>query len=376
MYESEYPLKISRKLAKIVAYVAEKHRVNGIEIHKSIKIPRSTVYLYLEKYFGEEKPIKLKAVINPQKLGLKQALLYLKRAKRPLLEKIINRELIDYWIYYTKVYDGGNWDFFVYNIPMGNNQQFVKLIDMALENELVDSYKLEWVIGPHIIKWGFKWFKNGKMIYDWDSWVEEIETSSEELPESLKETAILTTRLDKLDIQIMSRIERDITFLNYSEMSRHMKASRRAIKRHYENHLRARGLFSTIFIALPAIFKEYEKYLFDIEFPDEKTMGKFINSMSGKPFGVLAYRIVDITMRLTNSVRIAIIFPPRVLLGFLKTLDKLKDEGMISRFRYSIVDPVMERIHILPYDYIDPEILRWKFNFDQWRETLLALPKK
>jgi len=261
---------------------------NLMRLSRVTGIPKSTLYNRIKKI--RETGISVEPLINASKMGLKRVFIIVRTKPGKLITvyNILNnipwRRIIvishePYDMIFAKFY-----------IPAEENILIKRLFKRLLTLRLIKSYKLyethEELYGLKLnskyvnaenktvkLAWR-KWFEN---ITNTDNWNQSI------LPLNILEEPQYKIHVDKHDVIILQHLEIN-AFRDYVELGKIINLSPTTVKHHYSKHLVGYGIILGYVPRVALFHPDLLNYLFGIiDFPDEKSMLSFVNTLWNTP---------------------------------------------------------------------------------------------
>ncbi len=134
------------------------------------------------------------------------------------------------------------------------------------------SIKHEW-FNPKTKTWDF----------DWDGWVQEIETENTDLPHVLAEPRAFPVKADEIDVFILKELEKDAT-VSFKRLAKRLGISPQLVRYHYYNHLIDRDLLKGFEVMAFHFGNDSEFSFFIFSFDEEQNLARFASSLLDKPF--------------------------------------------------------------------------------------------
>jgi len=327
-------------------------------------LPVTTVRFRLEK-MKKEGQVLVAANPNLPKLGLAKAFMvadaYLGRQNQ-LFETIRNTL---YWTYIIRCY--GKHDGFCsyFAFPATYMKELEKYMQEAERLHAFSNSTFFWCTNARVVPPDFSLydFKDRKWKFDWQHWTRNVLAAPYELPEPIKEPADYAITVDKKDLLIIKELQKDET-IGFNKLAEIVGISPQSVGSRYQYHILKRKLIVDYAVDVyPYPLEISDLYLFEIDFADECCLGKFANACEGKPFVVSYSKIIRKNAILVNIYIVKTEFP-----NFIKVLNRLFVEGLITDFFYVTLDQSAYRRQTISYEYFKNG--RWLYDHLEGVERL------
>jgi DNA-binding Lrp family transcriptional regulator len=196
----------------------------------------------------------------------------------------------------------------------------------------------------------FSWydFKEKKWIFNWQQWTSDVLAADDDLPKPIREPSDYAITVDKNDLLIIKELQKDET-IEFNKLAEIVGISPQSVGSRYHNHILKRRLIVDYAVDVyPYPLEISDLYLFEIDFADECCLGKFANACEGKPFVVSYSKIIGKNAILVNIYIVKTEFP-----NFIKVLNRLFVEGLITDFFYVTLDQSAYRRQTISYEYFE-----------------------
>jgi len=350
--------------AKILETIGELGARNITLIAKRTHLPVTTARFRLEKM---KKDGQILVAANPDlsKLGLARAFMvadaYLGHQNQ-LFETIRNTA---YWTYIIRCY--GKYDGFCsyFAFPATHMKALEKYVQEAKSLQAFSDSRFFWCTNARVVPPDFSWydFKEKKWNFDWQQWPSDVLAGDDDLPRPIREPSDYAITVDKSDLLIIKELQKDET-IEFNKLAEIVGISPQSIGSRYHNHILRRGLIVDYAVDVyPYPLEISDLYLFKIDFADQRCLAKFANACEGKPFVVSYSKIIGKNAILANIYVIKMEFP-----NFIRALNRLFVEGLITDFFYVTLDQSAYRRQTISYEYFENG--RWLYDHSERVERL------
>jgi DNA-binding Lrp family transcriptional regulator len=259
----------------------------------------------------------------------------------------------------------------IYGIPAGKEPEFEEFVRKLREIEQVRNLNFVWSTCIQSVNATSTWFDKSseEWIFPWDSWLKEVQSNHEELPNTLREPDGYVQKADWIDIMILKELEKN-SAIKLKEIAKKLNLSLQALKYHFENHVIREQMFEG-----PQIIANHYKelspdmYYFRFVFQNYENLSKFANSLMNKPF----VRAIGKTYR-ENQLLVQIYLPRQQLRNFIEALSKLIKTMFLNTYEYMIMDPTKKERQTISYEYFKDN--NWEYDHKKYLENMQATLKK
>lgn len=367
---TRYPKTIDRINTKILETLQLYGPRNIKTIAESIGMPDTTVRFRIKKLM-KQGLLLVTANLNFAKLGLARGFLITDSllGRQYPLHKVIHGT--DYWNYIARCY--GKFDGFIayFAFPAKYKKELQEYLKEAAKLKAFSNYSFFWITNTYFPYVSFEWydFEEKRWKFRWDKWVDEILSSSEEMPEILREPDDYTALVDEPDLLILKELEKD-AMQDFRKLAKVVGITPPSLHFRWHNHIVKRKLilqYTTNFKPYP--FQTSDFYSFIIEFNDEKSLARFCNASNRKPFVVSYGKVIG-----KDSLVLGVHIPKREFPNLVKSLNFLHTKGIIENFLYAMVDIMSHERQTVSYEFFkDGE---WTYDHKRKLEELRRLVKK
>jgi hypothetical protein len=246
----------------------------------------------------------------------------------------------DYWVFQCSIYgrfDGcaGFW-----NIPIGEEDNFIDFFNTLVELGVVRDYHLHWTTDPYYPGISSKWYRiqDKTWTYNWEEFFKEISVEQgNEVPEMLRDPGEYSTKVDAIDLQIINELEENAK-LSLPEI----------------------GGYQVEIYRFP--FPLCEILFFTFDFDNSQDMNNFISAFIDKPIAINISKIID-----QNSIVSQVYLPKWELRKFIKLLSRLTKLGYMKSYLYYIQDMYESWRELIPIENYDDG---WVYKQDKYIDAI------
>ena len=237
----------------------------------------------------------------------------------------------EYWIFLTQILSNKPMVYGLYIIPYDNVPQAIDFFDEMVKLDIIKDYDLYHSTCFHRVNPNLTWYDATQRgwIFEWDDIIESMEYAPTTLPKTLKDPDKFVNYADKIDIEILWRLELDAT-KSFSDLAKELNTTPQNIRYHYNEHIMKKFLIEG--------FEVYIKKYMDnnivnvytiIDFSNRNAMARLANIFRNRPFTEVLGKILT-----KNSLLVNISIPMSELINYLKTLNTLMKLGYIRNYKY------------------------------------------
>jgi DNA-binding Lrp family transcriptional regulator len=331
---------------------------NIAEVAQRINVPARTVNHRIKR-LKSNFSLWFQARVYHTFIGLKKAFVFARSTSgcERLLWKAM--EANDYWLFLTARYDEPESFYGIYGIPIDHTQEFEQFVNEIKALEIAQNIDLLWSTCIQTVNLTDNWYdhKSGRWIFEWDKWIEDIETQEASLPYTLLETESFPQKADWIDIVILKELQKNAA-CELRDIAKLLHVRPQVVQYHYRNCVIAKGLIECCSVWLPHFEAVSNNYCFRFNFNDEKNMAKFARSLMNKPFVRSMGKIYGKRALLVN-----IYLPREEFRGFTDTLSTLIKKGLIESYDYVIEDFSRWKAQSISYEFFKDK--SWKYNHEE-----------
>lgn len=309
--------------------------------------------------------LQIRARLNFHKLGLRRAIVYTeaKPGKEKTLRTLIENQ--PYWTYITRCFGKFNGTYALFSFPAQFTKEFEGYLKETSKQNIVDNYAIYWVTDFCEATPTFNWFdfKKHRWNFHWQDWIKEIEHTIKALPKRLSDPETYPNLADKTDLLILKELEKDGT-TEFKELAKIVAMTPEAVRYRYQNHILERELIADYEISIfPYPHQSSDLTSFAIDFVDQASLARFVNSLKKKPF------VLNYTKGSRQNKLIAHFFTPKIEFPHLiDSLNQLIEMGVAERFFHVVLDISSYKRQTVSYESYEKN--KWTYNH---QETLKSL---
>jgi DNA-binding Lrp family transcriptional regulator len=332
---------------------------NISQVAHSISLPQTTVRFRMMRMI-QNSFLFLHLVPNTEKMGLKRTVIFVEAAPGYEIDLIEYLQVNDFWIFMCQVYGKIEGSASIWTIPHGKTMEFQSFLEKLLEIGVAKNFEIMWTTPFHYIPVNGRWFdpKEKTWIFNWNEWIDEIETIEGELPDTLTKNEKEPMRVDITDLQIIAELENN-ALLTFSEISKILGIPQSKIKYHYYEHIIKKGLVAGHQVeTYPYPFPICEIPFFKFEFDNPSNLKKFILSLLDKPIAINVGKVIG-----ENSLISHIYLPKWELRRLTRALSILEKRGLLKRYDYYLQDMYQTFKETIPFENYESN--EWSYNLDR-----------
>jgi len=369
-WATRYQKTIDQTNAKILETLQLYGPRNIKTIAASIDMPDTTVRFRIKKLM-KQGLLLVTTNLNFTKLGLARGFLITDSllGRQDLLHNVIHGT--DYWNYIARCY--GKFDGFIayFAFPVKYKKELQAYLKEAAKLKAVFHHLFFWITDTYFPYVSFEWydFEEKRWKFRWDEWVDEILSSSKEMPEILKEPDDYRVLVDEHDLLILKELEKD-AMQDFRKLAKIVGITPPSLHFRWHNHIVKRMLilqYTTNFKPYP--FQTSDFYSFIIEFNDEKSLAKFCNASNRKPFIISYAKVIG-----ENSLVLGIYILKSEFPNLIKTLNSLHTKGIVKSFLYVMLDVMSHERQTVSYEFFKDG--KWRYDHKRKLEELKKLMEK
>jgi DNA-binding Lrp family transcriptional regulator len=347
---------LDRTNAKIIEGLTKYDPRNLSSLAERIGLPPTTVAFRLKK-LTKDGFLKIVAKLNSPRLGLVKAVLVAEpnHGLKAKLQEVI--ENIGYWTYVARCYGKFNGFYAIFSFPAKHKTALEEYLAQAKSLGAMSDYRLFWTTNIHDVapKFDLYDFKRNVWSLPWSEWVNETLAAPQDLPQHLGDPNSYEIEVDYRDLLILKELEKD-ALASFTDISKVVKISPQAVRYRFQQHAKRRRLLAGYELAIfPYPLETSELCAVVFDFPNEKALAKFANSLSDKPF-VLSYaKLIG-----ENSLLGHFYVPKSEFSRFIDSVERLTREEIIRDFFFVTLDVRTSKRQTVSYEYFDRG--KWIYN--------------
>ena len=325
---SSYMKVMDQTNAEIIGALSKHDPRNISAISKDVGLPNSTMAFRIKKLI-ENLNLEINARVDFNKIGLIRAIVFAETLPAKWNKLWKTMEDLGCLTYLTKCYGKINGCYAIFAFPASHQNQLEEYFKKLKNMNILSNFQLFWTTNLCEVHPNFKWydFSEKKWIFQWKQWVNDINESSDSLPESLKDPEEYPIIADEKDLLLLSQLERN-GVLTYEELAKNVNMNPRTVAYRYKKHLTDRKLILDHMVwFLPYPHEISDACTFVIEFENDKALAKFANTLNETPF-VLSYtRVIKSKFLIVNT------YIPKVeFFSFIDSLNALAENRLIKNY--------------------------------------------
>jgi len=308
--------------------------------------------------------------LNPYhtNMGLRKAVIFVEAIQgyEDLLLECLR--VNDFWLFLCRIYGpyegcGGTW-----TVPKERVEDFNSFLKSLIDVGVARSVEVNWTTCHEGIPVRSRWFniEGNSWVFNWNEWIEEVESIEGELPWTLKEPDDWPIKVDYEDLLIIKELEIDGR-KTMTDISKKIGIPFEKLKYHFREHVSKRGLIEGYQIEIyrfPLISSG--GFFFKFEFDSYEEMSKLALSLLDKPFPIWMGKVLG-----ENTLVSQVYLPRLEFRKFIGALSTLIKKGLLKRYHYVIQDSFQNWRETIPYQHFENG--RWKYDIERQREELIKI---
>ena len=342
--------------AKILEGLSVQGPRNVSALAKKLKLPATTVAFRLSKLVREN-GLQIRARSNFQKLGLRRAAVFAEA--RPSKEKILSgiATNLGYWTYAIRCFGKFDGIYALFGFPEESRKEFEDYFAEALRMGILDKFCIVWTtefweMPPTFHQFDFE---RRSWRFHWESWMKELEETSDTLAHRLIDPQEYPILADETDLLLLKELEKDGA-AEFTKLAKIAEMTPEAVRYRFHDHILKRGLIADYEVSIfPYPYQSSDLSSFIIEFKNEKGLAKFSNSLTDKAF-VLSYAKV-----IGQNKLIVHFYVPKI--EFSRLIDSINsfiETGIIERFFHVILDIPSYKRQTVSYEFFENS--KWTYS--------------
>jgi DNA-binding Lrp family transcriptional regulator len=277
----------------------------------------------------------------------------------------------DFWIFLCRIYgpyEGceGTW-----TVPKEKAEDFETFLQSLLDLGLAKSVEVNWTTCFEGFPVTSRWFsiEDKTWKFNWDEWIEEVETIEGDLPYTLVDPDDWPIRVDREDLLIIKELEKD-GMATLTDISKTIGVPLETVKYHFREHVSKRRVIEGYQVEIyrfPSLASEY--LFFKFEFDSHEKMAKFALSLHDKPFPILLGKVLG-----ENALMTQVYLPRRAFRNFIAALSTLIKRGLLERYRYVFEDAFQVWRETIPYQHFEGG--GWNYDSEKHHEELRKIARR
>ncbi len=352
---------------RILEGLAEYGPRNVTEVARKLGMHAETLRKKLKRLHSQNF-LRLNVNVYHTNIGLKKAVVFAEAISgyEDLLSNCLKQN--EFWIAVTRCYGMFEGCVGIYTIPKDHCEEFENFIDEIKKLEVARSIRVFWSTCFHSVYSRCNWFdqKIGTWSFQWNDWINEIESEQTKLPYTLVDPKEFPLLGDKIDVLMLKELEKDAT-ISLVSLANMLKISPQLARYHYQRHLVEKGLIESFQVTAFYFGRATSDFFFFIfEFDNFEKLAKFASSLLDKPFVRALGKILN-----ENALYGYLYLPRAEFRKFLGTLSKLIRNGFMQSYRYVIQDLTKSSRATIPYQSFKDGM--WVYDHDRYINNLQDL---
>jgi len=339
------------------------------EVARKTSISPTTLH-YRLKTLASHFSLKFFTNVYHVNLGLKKAIL-LAEAEPGQEETLLKcLKANGFWIYLAPIYSVIQGYLGVYTIPKDNVVEFEQFLKELQDVGVARSVQHVWTTSLRRVNLTGTWFDSAteKWKFQFETWVNEIQRQSSELPYTLIDPEQFPILADETDVFILKELEKN-AMVSFSELAKNLGITPQAVKHRYRKLLKLDLIEGFEIHLYPFQTMPFEAFYFVFTFESHEKFAKFAASLLDKPLVVSLGKILG-----QNSMIAFLYIPLQEFKGFMKALSKLRAMGWLKNYFYVHLDLDGDMRQTFSYEYFKQG--SWIYNHIQHIRTLQTLSKQ
>lgn len=348
---------------KILEALATYGPRNVTEVSRKLHMPAETLRKKLKR-LNSQAFLRFNVNVYHANLGLRKAVVFAEAVpgyENALLDAF---KINDFWTFLSRCYGMFEGCIGIFAVPDGSRSVFEHFISELEGIGLSRRSQIFWSSWFYSVPSKCEWFnpETKTWNFDWDGWVQEIETEDPNLPHSLVEPKAFPVKADEIDVFILKELEKDAT-ISFKRLAKRLGISPQLVRYHYYNHLISRDLLESFEVTVFHFGKDSESSFFTFSFDEERNLARFASSLLDKPFVIALGKISG-----KNQLYGYLYFPRSEFRGFLEILSKLVRNGFLKDYQYVIQDLTSSVRETIPYQCFKKG--KWVYDHERYINIL------
>jgi DNA-binding Lrp family transcriptional regulator len=336
---------------------------NVTEISRKLRIPAETLRKKLKR-LNSQTFLRFHINIHHANLGLRKTVVFAEAVpgyENALLDAF---KINDFWIFLSRCYGMFEGCVGIFAIPDGSRSAFEHFVSELERTGLSRRCQIFWPTCFYPVQSKSKWFnpETKTWDFDWDGWVQEIETANTDLPHVLAEPKAFPVKADEIDVFILKELEKDAT-ISFRSLAKRLDLSPQLARYHYYNHIIGRNLLESFDVTVFHFGKDSEFSFFTFGFDEEEKLARFASSLMDKPFVRTLGKIPG-----KNQLYGYLYFPRSEFRGFLEVLSGLVRSDILKDYQYVIQDFTSSMRETIPFQYFKKG--KWIYDHERYINIL------
>ena len=336
---------------------------NVTGVSRKLHMPAETLRKKIKRLYSQTF-LRFHASIYYANLGLSKGVVFAEAVpgyENALLDAF---KINDFWTFLSRCYGMFEGCVGMFAVPDGSRSAFEHFVDELERTGLSKRSQIFWSTSFCQVQSKRTWFnpKTKTWRFDWDKWIQEIETMNTNLPHSLAEPGAFPVKADEIDVFILKELEKDAT-VSFRRLAKRLNISPQLARYHYYNHLIGRDLLQGFEVSVFHFGNDSESAFCVFSFKGEQDLARFASSLLDKPFVRTLGKILG-----KNQLYAYLYFPRSEFRGFLGILSKLVRSGFLKDYQYAIQDLSSSVRETIPYQCFKKG--RWVYDDERYINIL------
>jgi DNA-binding Lrp family transcriptional regulator len=336
---------------------------NVSKVSRKLHMPVETLRRKLER-LNSQTFLRFNANVYPANLGLRKAVVFAEAVPGYENALVDAFKINDFWTFLSRCYGMFEGCVGIFVIPDGSSSAFEHFINELKRIGLSRRSQIFWSTWFYSVQSKCKWFNPDikKWNFDWDGWVQEIETENTNLPHDLIDPKVFPVKADEIDVFILKELEKDAT-ISFKSLAKRLDISPQLVRYHYYNHLIGRELLESFEVTVFHFGNDSESSFFTFGFDEEQNLARFASSLLDKPFVTAMGKIQG-----KNQLYGHLYFPRSEFRMFLEILSGLIRSGFLKDYQYAIQDLSSSLRQTIPYQCFRKG--KWVYDHERYIKIL------
>jgi DNA-binding Lrp family transcriptional regulator len=336
---------------------------NVTEVSRKLRMPAETLRKKLQR-LNSQTFLRFHANAYDANLGLRKAVVFAEAVPGYENTLIDALKINDFWTFLSRCYGMFEGCVGTFTVPDGSSSTFEHFISELERTGLSKRSQVFWSTSFYSVQSKRKWFnkETRKWNFDWDGWVQEIETENPDLPQVLAEPRAFPVKADEIDVFILKELDKDAT-ISFKRLAKRLDISPQLVRYHYYNHLIGRDLLAGFDVTVFHFGNDSESSFFTFSFDEGQNLARFASSLLDKPFVKALGKILG-----KNKLFGYLYFPRSEFRGFLGILSKLVRSGFLRDYQYAIQDLSSSIRETIPYQCFEKG--KWVYDHERYMNIL------
>jgi DNA-binding Lrp family transcriptional regulator len=336
---------------------------NVAELSRKLGMPAETLRKKLRR-LDSQTFLRFNANVYYANLGLRKALVLAEAAtgyEKALLDAF---KIDDFWMFLSRCYGMFEGCVGIFTVPEESRSAFELFISELERIGLSKRSQILWSTWSYSAQSKSKWFnpETRTWNFDWDGWVQEIETENTNLSLLLAEPKAFQVKADEIDVFILKELEKDAT-VSFKHLAKRLDISPQLVRYHYYSHLVDRNLLDSFEVTVFHFGSDSESAFFTFSFAEEQDLVKFASSLLEKPFVTSLGKILD-----KNQLYGHLYLPRTEFRRFLDILSGFVRSGFLKDYQYAIQDLSSSLRQTIPHQCFKEG--RWIYDHERYTNIL------